>query len=181
MPRDDAPDCASRPHLGWPRGDCMAGRSDVESANRAHLVQDGNFTPARLTAKAPPLAKRGQSSVTAFTIQRHQCPHRVRNGPSAAPSGKSALGGEADAINAKADIDTRRSAVGGRADVLATWPESPFIAINGPKDGWQKSEIFPRACGTRRPVVQRREPGEARASARLGLYVRRWVRWAGAA
>ena len=24
------------------------------------------------------------------------------------------------------------------------------------------------------------EPGEAEASARLGLYVRRWVRWAGA-
>ena len=56
----------------------------------------------------------------------------------------------------------------------------PLVAMSRRKNVWEKSGIFPRACGTRRPVVQSREPGEAHPSARLGLYVRRWVRWAGA-
>ncbi len=60
------------------------------------------------------------------------------SGPTATPPGKSAPGGEADAIRAKADIDTRRSAVGGRADVLATWPESPVVANTRHSQGLPK-------------------------------------------
>ncbi len=41
---------------------------------------------------------------------------------------RSAPEGEADETGVKADIDTRRSAVGGRADVSATWSESPLLA-----------------------------------------------------
>ncbi len=44
---------------------------------------------------------------------------------------RSAPEGEADETGVKADVDTRRSAVGGRADVVATWPESPLLAISG--------------------------------------------------
>jgi hypothetical protein len=33
-----------------------------------------------------------------------ECPSRVRNGPSATPSGRSAVGGEADVFRQKADI-----------------------------------------------------------------------------
>ena len=44
---------------------------------------------------------------------------------------RSALEGEADETDEKADVDTRRSAVGGRADVVATWPESPLLATSG--------------------------------------------------
>ncbi len=40
----------------------------------------------------------------------------------------SAAGGKADAIGPKADLGARRSPVGGRPDVVATWPGSPFIA-----------------------------------------------------
>ncbi len=41
---------------------------------------------------------------------------------------RSAPEGEADETGVKADIDTRTSAVEGRADVSATWPESPLLA-----------------------------------------------------
>ncbi len=41
--------------------------------------------------------------------------------------GTSVVGGEADEIGAKADIGARRSAVGGRADVPATWPGSLLL------------------------------------------------------
>ncbi len=41
---------------------------------------------------------------------------------------RSAPAGEADEIAMNPDIDTRRSAVGGKADVPATWPESPLVA-----------------------------------------------------
>ena len=60
-----------------------------------------------------------------------RCPLRVTSRRTGASPGRSAPGGEADGIAAKADIDTRRSAVGGRADVLATWPESPLVAKTG--------------------------------------------------
>ena len=53
----------------------------------------------------------------------------------------------------------------------------PLVAMSRRKNVWEKSGIFPRACGTRRPVVQRREPGEPSGSSRLGLYVQRWVTW----
>ena len=41
---------------------------------------------------------------------------------------RSAPEGEADEIGAKADIAARNSAVRGKADVPATWPESPLLA-----------------------------------------------------
>ncbi len=41
------------------------------------------------------------------------------------------MGGKAFSDGDDADIETRRSAIGGRADVPATWPESPLIAITG--------------------------------------------------
>ena len=44
---------------------------------------------------------------------------------------RSAPEGEADVIAMNPDIDTRRSAVGGKADVPATWPGSPLLAITG--------------------------------------------------
>ncbi len=43
---------------------------------------------------------------------------------------RSAPEGEADEIAMNPDIDTRRSAVGGKADVPATWPGSPLLAIS---------------------------------------------------
>ena len=45
---------------------------------------------------------------------------------------RSAPEGEADEIAMNPDIDTRRSAVGGKADVPATWPGSPLLARSGP-------------------------------------------------
>ena len=56
---------------------------------------------------------------------------RVRNGPSATPSGRSAVGGEADVFRQKADIGQRMSAVRGKADVPVTWPGSPLLARSG--------------------------------------------------
>ncbi len=53
---------------------------------------------------------------------------RVRNGPSATPSGRSAVGGEADVIDRKADIDFRMSAFEGRADVACQGLSGPFLA-----------------------------------------------------
>ena len=44
---------------------------------------------------------------------------------------RSAPEGEADEIAMNPDIDTRRSAVGGKADVPATWPGSPLLAKPG--------------------------------------------------
>ena len=44
---------------------------------------------------------------------------------------RSAPEGEADEIAMNPDIDTRRSAVGGKADVPATWPGSPLLASSG--------------------------------------------------
>ena len=44
---------------------------------------------------------------------------------------RSAPEGEADEIAMNPDIDTRRSAVGGKADVPATWPGSPLLAKSG--------------------------------------------------
>ncbi len=58
-------------------------------------------------------------------------PLRVITGPTAAPRGRSAPGGEADEIGGKADDAARRSALGGRAVVPATWPETPGVAITG--------------------------------------------------
>ena len=48
---------------------------------------------------------------------------------------RSAPEGEADEIAMNPDIDTRRSAVGGKADVPATWPGSPLLAISGHSKG----------------------------------------------
>ncbi len=45
---------------------------------------------------------------------------------------RSAPEGEADEIAMNPDIDTRKSAVGGKADVPATWPGSPLLATSGP-------------------------------------------------
>ncbi len=53
------------------------------------------------------------------------------------------LEGEADEIAMNSDIDTRRSAVGGKGDVPATWSGSPLLAINGPKDERWKSQDRP--------------------------------------
>ena len=44
---------------------------------------------------------------------------------------RSAPEDEADEIAVNPDIDTRRSAVGGKVDVPATWPGSPLLAISG--------------------------------------------------
>ncbi len=62
------------------------------------------------------------------SLAQCQCLFRVRNGPSATSSGRSAAGGEADEIGAKADIGAGMSAVRGKADVPATWPGSPLLA-----------------------------------------------------
>ncbi len=55
----------------------------------------------------------------------------VRPRHSAALPGTSVVGGEADQIGAKADVQVGMSAVGGRADVPATWPLLPGVANNG--------------------------------------------------
>ncbi len=73
------------------------------------------------------LAHRRERSMLDLQRQR-QCLLWVRNGPSAAPPGRSAPEGEADESGAKPDIETPRSVVGGRADVVATWPGSPLLA-----------------------------------------------------
>ncbi len=59
------------------------------------------------------------------------------------------------------DIDTRRSAVGGKADVPATWPGSPFLATSGPNDEGQVCLGFAPAPDFRRvyPVHANRGPG----------------------
>ncbi len=44
---------------------------------------------------------------------------------------RSAPEGEADEIAMNPDTDTRRSAVGGKADVPATWLGSPLLAMCG--------------------------------------------------
>ncbi len=49
------------------------------------------------------------------------------SGPSAAPPRRSVPGGRADEIGVKADFGARMSAVRGKADVVATWPQSPFL------------------------------------------------------
>ena len=59
-----------------------------------------------------------------------ECLLWVRNGPSATPSGRSAVGGEADIIDRKADIDFRMSAFGGRADVVCQELSGPLLAKN---------------------------------------------------
>ncbi len=55
---------------------------------------------------------------------------------------RSAPEGEADEIAMNPDIDTRRSAVGGKADVPATWPGSPLLARSGHEDVGKESEYF---------------------------------------
>ncbi len=55
-------------------------------------------------------------------------PRWVRKRHSTMLLARSAPEGEADEIAMKPDIDTRRSDVGGKADVPATWPESPLLA-----------------------------------------------------
>ncbi len=58
--------------------------------------------------------------------------------------------GEADEIAMDPGIDTRRSAVGGKADVPATWPGSPLLAISGrcaPK-AWNISGSYSGRGGT---------------------------------
>ncbi len=84
-----------------------------------------------------------------LAVDRRERPLRVRNGPSATPPGRSAPGGEADEISAKADIGARTSAIGGKADVPATWPESPFLATTGhwlsaPRVSADKEALFQR-------------------------------------
>ena len=63
-----------------------------------------------------------------------KCLFRVRKRHSAMLLARSAPEDEADEIAVNPDIDTRRSAVGGKADVPATWPGSPLLAKSGPKD-----------------------------------------------
>ena len=46
----------------------------------------------------------------------------VNTGSPAEVTGTSAAGARADVIGSKPDIGTRMSAVGGKADVPATWP-----------------------------------------------------------
>ncbi len=58
----------------------------------------------------------------------------------------SGAGGELEGIGVKADIETRRSAIGGKADVPATWPESPLLAEAVEKVG------VDRFCATIVPV-----------------------------
>ncbi len=50
----------------------------------------------------------------------------MRQSPGVPPT--SGAGGRAEAIGWKADIGQRMSALGGGADVLAAWPESPLLA-----------------------------------------------------
>ncbi len=79
-------------------------------------------------------------------VPRLRQPLWVRNGPSATPPGRSAAGGQADEIGAKADIETRRSAIGGKADVPATWPESPLLAKSSPLEKLMKLQLSGRRC-----------------------------------
>ncbi len=57
---------------------------------------------------------------------------------------RSAPEDEADEIAMNPDIDTRRSAVGGKADVPATWPGSPLLARSGHSDSayWLDEEVM---------------------------------------
>ncbi len=64
---------------------------------------------------------------------RLQSSLRVRKRHSAMLLARSAPEGEADEIGAKADIAARTSAVGGKADVTATWPRSPLLARSRPR------------------------------------------------
>ncbi len=74
--------------------------------------------------------RRVESTVNYHCISPDFGPLRVKSGPPAGPLGRSAPGGEADEIRAKAEVAARRSALGGRADVPATWSESPLVAIS---------------------------------------------------
>ena len=51
-------------------------------------------------------------------------------GPSAAPPGRSATGGEAGGTGRKADVAARRSASECRAVGPAGWPEQPLVATS---------------------------------------------------
>ncbi len=62
---------------------------------------------------------------------KRRLPLWVRKRHSAMLLARSAPEGEADEIGAKADIAARTSAVGGKADVTATWPGSPLLAMSG--------------------------------------------------
>ncbi len=55
----------------------------------------------------------------------------VRNGPSATPPGRSAPEGEADEIDAKADIADGMSEAGGIPDLNRAWPSGPNLANSG--------------------------------------------------
>ncbi len=56
---------------------------------------------------------------------------RVNFGLSRPTAATSAFRGKADEIGTITDIGQRMSAVGGKADVPATWPESPLLATSG--------------------------------------------------
>ena len=58
-------------------------------------------------------------------------PPRVRCGLLRPTDARSALGGEADEIGAKADLPAGMSAVGGGADVACQGLSGPFIARTG--------------------------------------------------
>ncbi len=47
----------------------------------------------------------------------------------------------------------RMSAVGGKADVPATWPESPLLAISRRMRVCEESETFPRAWRLNRSTI----------------------------
>ncbi len=73
------------------------------------------------------VTKRLKPSERVSRIGEPRLPLWVKTRRTGASPGRSAPGGEADEIGGRADIDTRMSAVGGRADVLATWPETPLL------------------------------------------------------
>ncbi len=64
-------------------------------------------------------------------LKRLELPLRVNYGLSRLTAATSAFRGKADEISTITDIETRRSAIGGKADVPATWPGSPLLAMNG--------------------------------------------------
>ncbi len=85
--------------------------------------------------------QRGQRPVLYF-LRYGKLLLRVTSGPTAGPPETSALGGKADEIRGKADVAAQRSAVGGRADVLAAWSGSPLVANSRSQQRAPESRIL---------------------------------------
>ncbi len=78
------------------------------------------------------LAHRRERSMLDLQRQR-QCLLWVITGPGRPCPAASAVRGRADLHAEKADVAARRSPLGGRAVVPATWSQLPLIAISGPQ------------------------------------------------